>query len=87
MSDAHTVGELDPDTEVCRVRSGAVVHLPDTDCREVARREMVHLSAGVLFGDEASCRYCRGVAGEWHALVVQPRYECPLCGAVVEGAA
>ena len=62
MTDPRTVGELDPDTEVCRVRSGAVVHLPDTDCREVARREMVHLSAGVLFGDEAICRYCRGVA-------------------------
>ena len=62
MTDPRTVGELNPDTEVCRVRSGAVVHLPDTDCREVARREMVHLSAGVLFGDEPICRYCRGVA-------------------------
>ena len=30
------------------------------------------------------CPDC-GVAGEWHALVVQPRYECPLCGAVVDG--
>ena len=62
MIDPRTVGELDADTEVCRVGSGAVVHLPDTDCREVARREMASLRAGVLFGDERLCRYCRGVA-------------------------
>ena len=29
------------------------------------------------------CPDC-GVGGEWRALVVQPRYECPLCGAEVQ---
>ena len=61
MTDPRTVGELDPDTEVCRVRSGGKVHLPDADCQEATHRETRRLRAGVLFDDEPICRYCRGV--------------------------
>jgi len=72
MSEPTTVGDLDPDREVLRVGSGGVVHLPDADCQEAARREMQRLRAGVLFDDIDICRYCRdvvayvGVAPESH---------------------
>ena len=71
MTDPRTVGDLDPDREVLRVRSGGKVHLPDADCQEATHRETRRLRAGVLFDDVGVCRYCRGVAdcgetGECH---------------------
>ena len=62
MSEPTTVGDLDADREVLRVRTGGVVHLPAADCQEATRHETRRLRAGVLFGDERLCRYCRGVA-------------------------
>lgn len=61
MSDPTTVGDLDPDQEVLRVRSGGKVHLPDADCQEATHRETRRLRAGVLFDDVGVCRYCRDV--------------------------
>ena len=34
--------------------------------------------------DTPRCPDC-GVAGEWHALLVEPQDRCPLCDAVVDG--
>jgi len=61
MSEPTTVGDLDPDREVLRVRTGGVVHLPDADCRDVQHKEGRTLRAGVLFDDIDICRYCRDV--------------------------
>jgi len=62
MSEPTTVGDLDPDREVLRVRTGGKVHLPEADCQEATHRETRRLRAGVLFDDVGVCRYCRGVA-------------------------